>query len=98
MKKRKIELGEEFVENKKMTQDYWVDFKTLEDCYSKCSFAKINIFNRYKNLLLENADKVIDYGVRGYNSMIITLHAIVEKDGKRFYLVITPSNNWFNEI
>lgn len=96
--KRKIELGEEFVENKKMQQGYWTEFMSLESCYGRCSNAKKNIYNYYYNLLVKNTEKVLNYGVRSYNSMIIVLHAIVEKDNKKYYLVITPSYNWFNEI
>ena len=100
MKKQKniIKLGEDFVENKKMNQDYWSDFKTLRECYGKWSGRKEYIYNYYQGLLSLNCDKVLDYGIRSYNSMIIVLHAIVEKDGKRLYLVITPSHNWYSEI
>lgn len=96
--KKKIMLGEEFVENKKMQQDYWTEFRPLESCYDRCSFRKINIYNYYYELLQKNTDRVISYGVRSFNTMIIVLHAIVEKDNKKLYLVITPSYNWFNEI
>lgn len=93
-----IELGEEFAENKKIEQGYYTEFKELYDCYGKCSDAKIRIFNYYKNLLEKNTDDVIDYGIRSYNSMVIILHAIVEKNGKKLYLVITPTYNWYKEI
>lgn len=93
-----IKLGEEFVENKKYNMEYWDEFKTLRECFGRWSDAKENIYNYYRNLLENNCDRVENYGIRGYNSMIITLHAIVEKDGKRLYLVITPSHNWYNEI
>lgn len=95
--KRKIELGEEFTENKKITQEYYNDFKTLRDCYGSWSNAKENIFNKYRRLLGDNA-KIIKYGIRSYNANVIILHAIVEKDNKKYYLVITPTYNWFNEI
>lgn len=96
--KKKIMLGEEFVENKKMQQGYYSDFLELEDCYGRCSERKRYIYNYYFNLLHNNCDRVLAYGVRSFNSMIIVLHAKVEKDGKLLYLVITPSYNWFNEI
>lgn len=96
--KKKIIIGEEFVENKKMQQGYYTEFYQLDACYDRCSNAKHNIYNYYFNLLNNNTDNVISYGVRSYNSMIIILHAIVEKEGKKLYLVITPSYNWFNEL
>lgn len=95
--KRKIEIGEEFVENKNFTQEYYEDYKTLRECYGRWSDAKENIFNYYKKLLEDNS-KVINYGIRSYNANVITLHAEIEKDNKKYYLVITPSYNWFNEI
>ena len=96
--KRIINLGEEFKENKNFNMEYWCEFKTLGQCYGRWSDRKENIYNYYKNLLNNNVDKVEKYGVRTYNANVITLHAIVEKDNKKYYLVITPSYNWFNEI
>ena len=98
MKKRIIKMGEEFQENKRLEQDFYTDFKRLDDCYSKCSDTKRNIYNYYYNLLKENTDKVEKYGVRSYNCNFINLHAIVEKDNKKLYLLITPSHNYFNEM
>lgn len=97
--KRKINLGKEFVENKKMVQEeYYKEFKTLRECYGKWSDTKERVYNYYRNLLNENADKVENYGIRSYNANVIILHAIIEKENKKYYLVITPSYNWFNEI
>ena len=93
-----IKIGEEFAENKKYNMDFFDEFKPLECCYARCSYAKQNIYNYYYNLLVNNCDRVINYGVRSFNSMIIVLHAMVEKDNKKLYLVITPSYNWYREI
>ena len=96
--KRIINLGKEFKENKNFNMEYWNEFKTLRECYEKWSDRKENIYNYYKNLLLDNTDKVEKYGIRSYNCNVIILHAIVEKDNKKYYLVITPSHNYFNEL
>lgn len=97
--KRKINLGEEFVENKKMVQEeYYKEFKTLRECYGKWSDTKENVYNYFRKLLNDNADEVEKYGIRSYNANVIILHAIIEKDNKKYYLVITPSHNWFNEL
>ena len=93
-----INLGEEFQEKKKFNMEYWNEFKTLRECYGKWSDAKENIYNYYKNLLNNNADKVEKYGIRTYSAWIITLHAIIKKDNKKYYLVITPSHNCYVEI
>jgi len=94
-----INLGEDFEEKRNLEQgEYYKEFKTLRECYGKWSEAKENIYNYYKNLLNNNTDKVENYGIRSYNANVITLHAIVEKNNKKYYLVITPSYNWFNEI
>lgn len=97
--KRKINFGEEFQENKKMEQgEYYKEFKTLRECYEKWSDTKERVYNYYRRLLNENADKVENYGIRSYNTNVIILHAIVEKENKKYYLVITPIYNWFNEL
>lgn len=94
-----INMGEDFRENKKMIQEeYYSEFKTLGQCYDNWSDAKENVYNNYRKLLNDNCDKVINYGIRSYNTNVIVLHAIVEKEGKKLYLVITPSYNWYNEI
>ena len=96
--KKKIMLGEEFTENKKMEKGYYSEFKTLGDCYNSWSYRKQAVFDNYKNLLNNNCDEVLNYGIRSYNSNVIILHAEVMKENKKYYLVITPSYNWFNEI
>lgn len=100
MKKQKkvLELGEEFLENSSMEQGYYTQFKRLEDCYTKCSDAKKSVYNYYFNLLKNNADYIESYGVRSYNCNFINLHSIVEKNNKKYYLLITPSHNYFREI
>ena len=98
MRKREtILIGEEFNKKSSILKDfsYFRDFKSLYECYSRCSEAKHNIYNYYEKLLFNNCDRVLEYGVRSYNSMIIVLHAIVEKEGKKYYLMITPSYNWY---
>ena len=95
---KKLMLGEEFNENKSLSMDYFEDFKTLGQCYGHWSTAKENIYTYYANLIANNVDNVINYGIRSYNSNIIVLHAIVEKDNKKYYLMITPSYNWFKEV
>ena len=93
-----IKLGEEFAENKKISMEYWEEFKTLRQCYNSWSNAKENVYYNYRKLLNDNCDKVKNYGIRSYNANIIVLHAIVEKDNKKYYLVITPAHNWYKEI
>ncbi len=96
--KKKIIIGEEFTENKSIQQGVYTDFKTLRQCFNSWSDAKENVFNYYKNIITNNCDEVLNYGIRSHNGWIINLHAIVEKEGKKLYLVITPSYNWFKEL
>lgn len=102
MKKAKIiNFGEDFNRKKNILEGfntYLSDFKTLRQCFTRWSNAKENIYNKYYNLLKNNCDKIINYGIRSYNSMIIVLHAIVIKDGIKYYLMITPTYNWYIEI
>lgn len=104
MKKREIktiEIGETFKENKRIEENYYnrnSEYKTLYECYGRPSDAKIYIYNKYEKMLFDNCDCVYNYGIRSYNSMIIVLHAIVRKNNKTYYLLITPSYNYFKEI
>lgn len=102
MKKRevkKINLGEDFeiVNNNKINY-YCKQFKTMYQCYNRPSQEKESIYNYYYNLLLNNCDSVLSYGVRSYNTFMITLNAIIEKDNKRYYVLITPAHNYIIEI
>lgn len=96
--KNTILIGESFTEKKGIKNNYFIEFKTLDECYGRASDTKQYIYKKYYNLLLENSDEVLQYGVRSYNSMIITLHAIIKKDNKLLYIFITPSYNWYEEI
>lgn len=94
-----INLGADFKEKRNLEQgEYYKEFKTLRECYGRWSSDKENIYNYYKNLLNNNADKVEKYGIRSYNGWFIQLHAIVEKDNKRYYLLITKAHNYYVEI
>lgn len=99
MKKREIlNIGEDFYYKGNINDVYYNQYKTLYECYNNWSYRKHEVFEYYKELLNDNCDDVLKYGIRSYNSMIIVLHSIVIKDGKKYYLLITPSHNWYNEI
>ena len=100
MKKEKkiILIGEEFKENKKIDTEIYKDFKSLRQCFDRWSDRKENIYNYYSNLLNNNCDSVLKYGIRSYNCNFINLHAIIEKDNKKYYLLITPSHNYYKEL
>ena len=100
MKKREVlNIGEEFFYKGSIDKDiqYFNKFYNLQECYTRCSNAKISIYNYYYNLLKNNSNVKI-YGIRSYNSMIIILHSILEKNGKLYYVMITPKYNWYKEI
>ena len=94
--KRYLQLGEQFQEknNLYIKGNYW----GLYQCYDNPSGRKAYIFDYYLQLISENADRVERYGVASYNTMIITLEAIIQKEGKRYYIYITPSYNYFMEL
>lgn len=94
--KRFIQLGEQFQEKNNLFIKGNYDY--LYDCYDRPSGRKAYIYDYYERLLRDNADRVECYGVASYNSMIITLEAIIEKEGKRYYIYITPSYNYFMEL
>ena len=98
MKKEKkyLQLGEQFQEKNNLFIRGNYDY--LYDCYDRPSGRKAYIYDYYERLLRDNADRVECYGVASYNTMIITLEAIIEKEGKRYYIYITPSYNYFMEL
>lgn len=93
-----IELGETFKVKKGLRCDYLREYKALYNCYTRPSQSKINIYNKYFNLLKDNCDDIIRYGVRSFNTFMITLHAEIKKDNKIYYVFITPSYNYIEEI
>ena len=102
MKKIILNLGEEFEPKKAIIKDYESgylnEFKYLFQCYDRPSQTKERVYNYYYDLLVENCDKIINYGVRGFNSCTISLHAIIIKDGKKYYLLITKNHNYYTEL
>lgn len=91
-----INFGEEFKRKSNIIDNYC--FKTLRECYDRWSDAKESVYHKYYNLLINNCDSVIDYGIKSYNCNFIILHAIVIKDGIKYYLLITPSHNYYEEM
>lgn len=101
MKKEKnniLKIGEDFYKKNSIKSDYFTNYYSLNECFNKWSIYKQNIYNYYYDLLKNNCDKVIYYGIRSYNSMIIILHSEIIKNNKRYYLLITPKYNWYKEI
>ena len=98
MKKEKkyLQLGEQFQEKNNLY--IRGNYDGLCDCYDRPSGRKAYIYDYYERLLRDNADRVERYGVASYNTMIITLEADIIKDGKRYYIYITPSYNYFMEL
>lgn len=94
--KRYLNLGEEFKEKNNLY--IRGNYDGLYDCYDRPSGRKAYIYDYYERLLRDNADRVERYGVASYNTMIITLEAIIQKDGKRYYIYITPSYNYYMEL
>lgn len=99
-RKENLKIGNEFFTYKKNIDkyyNYFNEYKTLDECYNSYSTYKYNAYKYYEELIYKNADRVIAFGVRSYNSMQFTLHAIIEKEGKRYYLLITKSYNYYKE-
>ena len=94
--KKYLQLGEEFKEKNNLY--IRGNYDGLYDCYDRPSGRKVYIYDYYEKLLRDNADRVERYGVASYNTMIITLEADIIKDGKRYYIYITPSYNYFMEL
>lgn len=99
MKKNNIiNLGEDFKVKKGLRCDYLKEYKNLYNCYNRPSYSKEKIYNYYYELLKDNCDDIIRYGVRSFNTFMITLHAEIKKDNKIYYVFITPSYNYIEQI
>lgn len=99
MKKAKtIDLGELFKVKKGLRCEYLKEYKTLYNCYDRPSYAKQKIYNYYFDLLKNNCDDIISYGVRSYNTFMITLHAEIIKNNIKYYVMITPNYNYIEQI
>lgn len=96
---RKLFLGETFEEKRSILKDRaYYGYNTLYDCYDRCSYEKERIYEKYARLLHDNCDMVERYGVKSYNTFMFTIHAEIIKDGVRYYVLITPSHNYFIEL
>lgn len=78
-----------------------MDFKSLEECYFKCSTSKNSIFNYWQNVLKDVT--TLDfyknyYGIRSFNANMITLHALIMLENKLYYVDITKSHNYIYEV
>ena len=94
--KNVINFGENF--HKKNSLDYVGNYDSLRDIFGSYSREKENIYNYYYELLVDNCDEVIDYGIRSFSRFFITLESMVKKGNKTYYLVITKSYNWYKEL
>ena len=93
-----VEIGEFFRVVNNIKDGYSGHYWPLYACYKRPSWNKEHIYKQYEDMLYANCDNVIEYGIRSFNSMIITLEAIIEKDGQKYYLKITPSYNYAQPI
>lgn len=96
MKKLKIiKMYEDFILKNKVMKEEEIkeSFKSLEYCYNKPSQEKRSIYNYYYNLLISNSDYVEEFGIKSYNTFMITLHSIIIKDNIKYYVLITPAKN-----
>lgn len=93
-----IDLGEDFKRKNNIKVSYFSEYKTLNQCFNKWSIYKQQVYNYYYDLLVKNCDKVINYGIRSYNSMIIILHGEIIKNDKKYYIMITPKYNYYMEL
>ena len=63
--------------------------RTLKDCYGKPSSRKIAIFNSWFEWAVNNDVKC--FGISSYNTNIFTLNGIIEYNGDKYYMYITPT-------
>lgn len=102
MKKReikKINLGEDFqLVNNNKCDIFNKRFLSLNQCYNNCSGRKWEIYQYYYDMLCNNCESVLSYGVKSYNCNFIVLNALIEKDNILYYVLITPAHNYIMEI
>lgn len=92
--------NEDFTLKKYVTMDdlKYNHYDYLHDCYNRPSDTKVKINNYWRNLLYNEVDEVISYGVSGYNCNFFTLNAIVKINGVKYYLYITKTRQEIHRI
>ena len=91
-----MNIGNEYFNMKKyITMDdlKYTRYDDLMSCYGRPSDTKININDYWRNLIYDECDEVIKYGVSGHNANFFTLNAIVKINGVKYYLYITKTRN-----
>lgn len=73
------------------------ELKRLDDCYNNCSSTKNYVYNEWLKFVNNNGGGY-HYGVASYNCMMFTFDAMIEFDGKNYYIHITKSNNYIMEV
>lgn len=69
----------------------YYDGRTLADCYTKPSFAKLSIYNEWLKWSVEN--NINHFGVSSYNTFGFSLQGLATVNGVDYVLSITPSSN-----
>lgn len=96
-----MNIGNEFFKLKKyVTMDdlKYNRYDNLYNCYGRPSTTKVRINDYWRNLIYNEVDEVICYGVSGYNCNFFTLNAIVRIGDNKYYLYITKTRQEIHRI
>ena len=94
-------LGNETFNLKKFVKSEDIEglrYDSIFTCYARPSYIKVNIYNHYYDVLRDNTDEIIKYGVGGYNCFMFTINAIVKINGVKYYVYITKTRNEIHVI
>lgn len=73
-------------------------YDDFDKCYSRPSDDKKKINKYWYELLCNNCDSVLDYGVCGYNCHLFSLNAIIKIKNKMYYVYITKTKQEIYEL
>lgn len=81
-----------FPVNVNVNSPWYHNGRTLNDCYKSCSFRKHSAYDYCLSLCKDVNGE--NFGIRGYNPMIFSVHFTFEMFGISFYAVITKCHNY----
>lgn len=96
--KKYIEIdGISFEVKKRLNIIQGYELKTLYDCYNNPSMIKQDIMKYWVDFAIKHNSGVY-FGVAGYNCMMFTFDAMIMHEDKKYYIHITPKNNYIMEV
>ena len=93
MRKQYIKIGNELFELKESVAFTRI-YKTLNDCYTRPSNTKKEIYDFWLKWFYENSNNALDFiTIYSYNTYMFTLVGSIEINNVKYRFYITPFHN-----